>query len=41
MDAKQNNNGFDYFVKRNGLQRIPRTQAMYAYKVWLNRNFDE
>lgn len=34
-------NGLNDFIKRNGLERVPRSQALYAYKAWLNRNYVE
>lgn len=34
-------NGLNDFIKRNGLERVPRSQALYAYKAWLNRNYAE
>lgn len=30
------NSRLEEFVKRNGLQRIPKPQVLYAYKAWIN-----
>ena len=32
---EEKNSGLDEFVKRNGLQRIPKPQVLYAYKTWI------
>ena len=33
---EEKNSGLEEFVKRNGLQRIPKPQVLYAYKAWIN-----
>lgn len=34
-------NGFENWVKKEGLTHVPRSQALHAYKAWLNMNYAE
>lgn len=33
---EEKNSCLEEFVKRNGLQKIPKPQVLYAYKAWIN-----